>query len=158
MSGIGRAIAGLAVAGIAYAGAGAMDDNTVRNDQGQITESGGLGVHQLRVGDCVRMPDGESNVVESMEGVPCADLHGYEVYDEFELAASTSFSQVPNKAEEGCFESFDDYVGIDYRDSRYTFVTLEPTKEGWRQGDYKVSCLLVDPLGDMLGSARGTAR
>ena len=67
---IRRLVGGAAVAGIAiFGGAGVFDDDTTRNDQGDIVESGGVGVLSIQKGDCLQIPD--EDTVVSLEGVPC---------------------------------------------------------------------------------------
>lgn len=75
---VGAAI--LAVA--AFGGAGALDDNTVRDDSGAIVEGGGLGAFAVQIGDCFNVP--EEELVMSLEAVPCGDPHDAEAYDSFQ--------------------------------------------------------------------------
>src|SRR5687768_3961131 len=79
-----RLIGGLVGGGVAiFAGANAVDDNTTRNDSGEIVGGGGLGVLAMNVGDCIQLPDAE--LVQSVEGVPCVEPHDAQVYAEFDL-------------------------------------------------------------------------
>jgi hypothetical protein len=163
--GIGRVIAGTA-AGLGLVGAGytglAGQDDTTRNDTGAIVESGELGAFRIRVGDCLDSALGDE--VESVEGIPCSNPHGFEVYHAFNLPEGDgSFpgdATVGSAADDGCLAAFDSFVGIDYWSSSYDFVTLVPTEGSWDGlDDREVLCLLTTVDGTPLtGSAAGTAR
>ena len=78
-----------AVAGVAvFGGVSAFGDDTTRNDQNEIIESGGLGAFAIEVGDCLNLPS-ELNEVESVEGIPCSQAHSAQAYAVFDL---TGFS------------------------------------------------------------------
>ncbi len=146
----------LAVA--AFGGAGAFDDNTVRDDSGVIVESGGLGAYKLRIGDCFNFPD--ETVVISLEALPCSQPHDAEAYHDFEQPGTEwpGGEQVSSRSDLGCFEQFEAFVGIAWEDSALDFAFLEPTQESWEQGDDReVTCAIVSYDGSkLIGSTRGS--
>jgi hypothetical protein len=146
--GLKRAIAGLAVGGVAvFAGTASTEDKTVRSDNGEIVDSGGLGVFKVRVGDCVQLPDDDAEFFESLEGVPCGQPHDAETYAEFEVVPLTpDFSRdvVEEMAFNGCLERFAGAMGKTYESAEDLDVfPLYPSKESWAADDRMVTCLVV---------------
>lgn len=153
---VGRLVAGAVGVGIAvFAGAGAIDDNTTRDDSGAIVESGGLGAFAMHVGDCFNEPD--EDLVVSVEGVPCSDVHDAEVFAEHDVSGPVDwpgYDHFEEAAWMGCFDRFAPYVANTYADSTLDIAILTPTERSWGQGDRTVTCYLVDYYGDTLvGSA-----
>ena len=148
-----KAAGGLVGAGVAvFAGTTALEDNTTRNDQGEIVEGGGLGAFAIRVGDCFNDPD--ASLVQSVEAVPCAEPHDNEVYGEFDLDDGAFPGDVPTQelAAEGCLTRFETAVGEPYDTSALWFSFLAPTKESWEQGnDREVLCFVYLPDNLLVG-------
>jgi hypothetical protein len=145
-----KIVGGAAVAGIAvFGGVTAFGDDTTRNDQNEIIESGGLGAFAIAVGDCLNLPS-EFSEVQSVEGVPCSQAHNAQAFAVFDLTGfgdefpgSAAFDQ---QASMGCYDRFESFVGVPYEDSELYFLSLEPTQESWAQlGDREIVCLLVLP-------------
>jgi len=112
---IAKGIAGVAGLGVAaFAGTTALEDNTTRNDDGAITESGGLGAFQMRVGDCFNhAPAEDDEFVASVEGVPCNTPHDNEVFAEFDVAPAAVFpgqDAIYEEAWLGCLDRFEEWV------------------------------------------------
>lgn len=147
-----RLIGGVVVAVAVAAGATAVDDNTTRNDQGEIIEGGGLGVQAMQVGDCLIDPG--ADYVESMEAVPCSEPHDLEVLAVVRLTGPDTYpgeSQVAEQAYDRCIDLFDDYVGTPYWDSAIDVAPLYPVKEGWEDwNDRQANCLLFTMDGTRL--------
>jgi hypothetical protein len=153
-----RLIGGLVGGGVAvFAGANAMDDNTTRNDAGEIVEGGGLGVLAIDVGDCIQLPD--ATEVASVEGVPCSTPHDAQVYAEFDLPDGPfpGTSQLEQLAGEGCYDRWQVAVGTVYEeDTVLDFTFFNPLADGWATGDREVQCMVVridgtSMAGDLLG-------
>lgn len=153
---VGAAI--LAVA--AFGGAGAFDDNTVRDDTGSIVEGGGLGAFAVQIGDCFNIP--EEELIMSLEAVPCSLPHDAEAYASFDQPGTEWPGQdaVSETSGWGCYDRFQTFVGIPWDDSELDFWYLEPTKESWEEGDDReVTCALTSFDGSQLtGSMRGANR
>lgn len=158
-----KIVGGTAVAGIAvFGGVSASGDETTRNDQNEIVESGGLGAFAIAVGDCLNLPS-EFNEVQSVEGVPCSQPHGAQAFAVFDLTGfgdefpgSAGFEQ---QASEGCYGRFERFVGVPYEESELYVQTLEPTEGSWVQmGDREIVCLLVLPESTFSYDARNSRR
>ena len=141
-----RLIGGLVGGGVAvFAGANAMDDNTTRDDAGEIVESGGLGVLAINVGDCIQLP-AAGGLVESVEGMPCDEPHDAQVYAEFELPDGAFPGQAALDEQSGraCYDRWQAAVGTVYEDDTvYDFTLFNPSEQGWDAGDREVQCMLV---------------
>ena len=153
-----RLIGGIVGGGIAiFGGAQAMDDDTTRNDSGDIVESGGLGVLAINVGDCLQLPD--ETLVQSVEGVPCGAPHDAQLYAEFDLPEGPFPGDVnlEQQAADGCYDRWTGAVGTVYEnDTELDFTFFTPVEEGWQEGDRGVQCMIVtvdgsELVGDRLG-------
>ena len=153
---VGAAI--LAVA--AFGGAGAFDDNTVRDDSGNIVEGGGLGAFALQIGDCFNIP--EQELIQSLEAVPCSEPHDAEAYAAFDQPGTTypGADAVTEASAWGCYDRFESFVGIPWDESELDFWFLEPTRESWEEGDDReVSCAITSFDGSKLvGTMAGASR
>ena len=140
-----RVIGGLVGGGVAiFAGANAMDDNTTRDESGEIVDGGGLGVLAINVGDCIQMPD--ANEVLSVEGVPCAEPHDAQIYAEYDLPAGPFPGQaaIDEQSAQGCYDRWQAAVGTVYEDDTVLdFTFFNPLQEGWESGDHEVQCMIV---------------
>lgn len=158
MGAMARVAAGVIGMGVAtFAGVGAMDDGTVRDDNGQIVESGGLGAFAMQIGDCFNEPD--EDLVVSVEGVPCLDFHDAEVYDMVDLPAGPwpGDLAVGQQGWLACEQTFEAYVGRDYATSSLDIGVLTPIESGWATGDREVVCYVFDYNGATLTrSVRGS--
>lgn len=150
-----KAAGGLAGAGVAvFAGTSAIDDNTTRNEAGEIVEAGGLGAFAMQIGDCFNEPDGD--VVVSVEALPCADPHDAEVYAEFSLTdpAWPGESAVEESSAKGCYDRFEPTFAESYEDSNLWFSFLSPTQQSWDEGgDRVVTCYVYLPDNLLVGEA-----
>lgn len=158
-----RLIAGAVVAGVAvFAGVGAFGDDTTRNDQGAITEAGGLGAFVIQEGDCMNLPS--ESLVQSVEGLPCGQSHDAEVYSLYDMAAASSAypgdEAVNNAAVDGCLQRFHAFVGVAYEQSALDVYYLHPTEDSWDgYDDREVVCMVTTMDGSQLtGSMRGSGR
>ena len=153
---VGAAI--LAVA--AFGGAGAFDDNTVRDDSGAIVEGGGLGAFALQIGDCFNIP--EQELIQSLEAVPCSEPHDAETYAAFDQPGTTypGADAVSEASAWGCYDRFESFVGIPWDESELDFWFLEPTQDSWEDADDReVSCSVTSFDGSKLvGSMAGASR
>lgn len=153
-----KRIVGAAVLAVAaFGGAGAFDDNTVRDDTGAIIQGGGLGAFAVKVGDCFNVPTEE--LIQSLEAVPCTDPHDAEAYASFDQVGSAypGAEAVTDASFFGCYDRYEAYVGVPWEDSELDIWFLEPTRESWEEvDDREVTCAIVTIDGSQLtGSARG---
>ncbi len=158
-----KRLAGAAVvSGVAiFGGAQAMDDNTTRDANGEITEAGGLGVLKIQPGDCLQLPDAVE--VQSVEAVPCAEPHDAQAYASTSLAGFSGPYDEDGVWEAGgraCVSLFDGFVGRSYEQSDLGVDLFYPTAEGWESGDRTVTCMLLPPEGQqtMVGDMENADR
>lgn len=154
-----KGILGAAVLAVAaFGGAAALDDNTVRDDNGAIIEGGGLGAFKVRIGDCFNVPVEE--LVMSLEAIPCDQPHDAEAYATF-VQAGTDYpgeEAVTEASTWGCYDRYEAFVGIPWDDSQLDYWFLEPTVESWEENDDReVTCALTSYDGAKLtGSMQGS--
>ena len=137
-------------------------DNSTRDDEGNITEGGDVGVFALEVGDCFdQPPDGN---IQEVAGVPCEEPHDLEVYAIFDMEGGDDApfpgSEAVEAAAEECQATlFEDYVGVDFASSRFGVLPLTPTQDSWEQGDDReIICTAATVDGTQVtGSIQGTA-
>ena len=155
-----RIVGAAIIAVAAFGGAGAFDDNTVRDESGAIIQGGGLGAFAVQIGDCFNIPQEE--LIQSLEAVPCSDPHDAEAYDSFMQVGDEWPGQdaVDETSAWGCYDRFETFVGMPWDNSELDFWYLEPTKESWEQGnDREVICAITSYDGSQLvGSMRGANR
>lgn len=150
-----RKAARLAACALVFAACGGGDDETVRDDNGNIVEGGEVGVFALNIGDCfVDMPAGDA---ASMTAVPCAEDHLFEVYHLFDVDMEEFDSAAIDTAgTEGCLAAFEPYMGVSFETSYYNFEGLQPSAGTWAQGDREVVCLATPFNGSTTaGTAKG---
>lgn len=147
--GIVRNVVGsLVVGGIAiFAGTAADEDKTTRDEAGAITESGGLGVFKMKVGDCIGLPGDDAEEAQSVEGVPCAEPHDGQVYDEFTLTSADlpGKDELSDLAFNGCAERFFPATGMTMEQAeQHDIYFFTPTRESWDAlGDRLVTCIVI---------------
>lgn len=111
----------------------------------------------LVVGDCLALPSGES--VQVVEPQPCDGPHGAEVFAVLAVADEDwpGDDEIAVRAQRGCADAFEGYVGAPYAASDLLASSLTPTVDSWGQGDRAVICFLYAD-GELLeGSQRGEA-
>jgi hypothetical protein len=154
MRGIVKLAAGVVSGGVAiFGGVSAVDDDTTRDESGAIVESGGVGVFQLQIGDCVQLPG--IGTVQSVEGVPCEEPHDAQVYSAYDLVGASYPVDIDEEAAEGCYDRWQAALGTVYEDDlERDFTIFTPTREGWDLGDRGVTCFVI-PIdgGQVTGSA-----
>lgn len=114
----------------------------------------------LEVGDCLDRDDLAGDTVSAVTPVDCAEPHAGEVFGSV-AHDDGDFPGVENlqtDAEDGCRESFEEFVGIGYDDSEYFFSVLTPTEDGWDRADDRTTLCLIVTDEDVNGSLEGVAR
>lgn len=158
-----KIVGGATVAGVAvFAGVTGFGDDTTRNDQNEIVESGGLGAFAIQVGDCLNLPS-EYSEVQSVEGIPCSQAHSAQAYAVFDLVgfgdAFPGSAALEEQVTGGCYDRFEGFVGVPYEESELYIRTLEPTEESWAQlDDREVICLLSPEYGTFSYDAQNSRR
>lgn len=149
-----RLIRGLAMfAACALTLAACGEDNSLRDENGNIVEAGEIDVFSLAVGDCFdSLPAGPT-----VDAVPCAQDHLYEVYHLFDVGfAEFDEAAVDDAASAGCVAAFQGYMGVSFDTSYYTYDGLQPSAESWSEDDREVICLATPRNATRTaGTARG---
>lgn len=149
-----RLIGAAAVAGIAvFGGASAIDDNTTRNDNGEIVEAGGLGAFAVQMGDCVQMPN--DDFIQSFEAVPCSTPHDAQAYAEVEMLLTGDYDEpaIATEADRICLNEFEKFTGESYSSSAYYYTYLYPSEQSYdQQDDRSALCFISGAPGEKLTS------
>lgn len=135
--------------------------NARRDDSGQISNAGNLGVADLRIGDCFTLKDESADTVEEVDAKPCGEAHAYELFHAADMSGGTYPSDADFTAfiDQQCVPQFGTYVGLSYVESQLELGSFTPTTGAWDDGDHNVQCVLYDPSGELLvGSMRNAAR
>lgn len=127
-------------------------------------DASSVSIFDLEIGDCARAAQEITAEVESIERVACDAGHELELYSEVafttgtgEAGAFPGDAALVTFADGVCAEGFEDYVGIDYRDSALYFTYLLPSARGWDQGpDTSVLCFVTTTGEQLTASVRGT--
>lgn len=137
---------------------GSSDDNSTRDESGNIVESGEVGAFSIKLGDCLN--GAATGSIESMEGVPCSTPHDVEAYHVFNMPDGVypGDAAVSETAGNACFDAFEPFVGHPYETSIYDISTLAPSLESWNEIDDREVLCLMDNYDDSkkTGSARNT--
>lgn len=148
-----RRAAILAACALSFAACGTGEDNSLRDENGNIVEAGELNVFSLAVGDCFdNLPAGST-----VNAVPCAQEHLYEIYHVFDVGfAEFDESAVDDAASAGCVAAFQGYMGVSADTSYYTYDGLQPSAGSWAADDREIICLATPRNGTgTAGTARG---
>jgi len=138
-------------------------DNSTRDESGDITEGGDVGVFALEVGDCFDQPP--SGDITEVAAIPCDEPHDLEVFAKFDMeggddAPYPGDAAVRTASEECIGTLFEDYVGLDYQSSRFDVFPITPTQDTWESdlNDREIICTANTVDGTPItGSIQGTA-
>lgn len=175
--GRGLAVAALVVAGLVLVLQSAAlvigllggfdTDDSVRDESGEVIETGELSTFDMADGDCFDDPaltgaaDDEEIEAETVEAIPCDEPHELEVYHIFE-ATDEEFPGVDALAEQaqaGCAAEFKGFTGVRYDKSALDLYFYYPLESSWDLvGDRAIVCALDDPDETTTGSLEGAAR
>jgi hypothetical protein len=130
-----------------------------RGGDGSLTGSGTVNVDDLREGDCFNT--GDETEISDVDGVPCDEPHGYEVYAivQHEADAFPTDAEMDQVFTSRCEGPFESYVGAPYATSAIYASMITPSEESWADGDRNFICVLYDPDDEALTeSLRDAAR
>lgn len=133
-------------------GSDLTEDETSRDESGEVVGGGDVGALSLQVGDCVA--DSEVGEVNDVPVVPCDEPHDSEVFSVFDLPDGEFPGDmvVDDAAEDGCTgEDFAEYVGIEYAGSELDVAFIKPSRDTWNNlEDREVICLAANLDGTQL--------
>jgi hypothetical protein len=122
-------------------------DESTRNSDGEVIDSGDVGVFALQVGDCIdasafldTVSDGDETEVDAFAALPCTEPHTGEVVyvdDQFfaDLDEFPTSDELYEQGTTACTEALDEYTGTVYESSSFDFAPLIPTEESWDKID-----------------------
>ncbi len=155
---IGVAILTAAVAAVivAYNNEETLDDgfndvSTFLEASTEQVENENLGAFAIQVGDCVNLP--ETDLIESLEAVPCNQPHDAETYEVFNMRNPLypGDNAVQDAASSGCYNAFELFVGRAYETSALDIYWLYPTLDSWNQHhDREIVCMVTSLDGTKL--------
>lgn len=157
--GIGRTVSSAVVGlGLLAAGFIGIDDDTTRDENGEIVASGDAGTFSIKLGDCLN--GAPIDVVESLQGVPCSTPHDVEAYHVFNLPDGDypGAAAVSEAAGNACSDAFEPFVGHPSETSIYDISSLAPSHESWNELDDREVLCLIEHYDDTqkTGSARNS--
>ncbi|WP_209559840.1 septum formation family protein [Frigoribacterium sp. PvP032] len=99
----------------------------------------------LVVGDCFALGEGDATGSGEIDGVElqsCDDRHDNEAYLVFDATPASWPGEraLWDLADKGCYEGFEEFVGIPWDDSVADYAYLTPTEQSWAAGDREVLC------------------
>jgi hypothetical protein len=117
-------------------------------------------VGSVTAGDCFDDPAPRDDEVTDLPIVACDQPHDNEVYAVVELVNGEypGDDTVLRRAEEGCLDAFEPYVGRAYAISELFATWLVPSEASWDHGDREAICVLFDETGPLEGSMRASGR
>lgn len=135
---------------------------TARRDSGgAISDSGTLGVDDLRIGDCFDLGDGEVEFSDVDAG-PCNEPHQFELFHVATWDGGSGYPTDEAMVEfvlANCDPAFEAYVGSSPMTSQFGWEPFTPTEPAWTAGDRSIRCVASDPSDPALtASIRNTGR
>jgi hypothetical protein len=147
----------IATLGLVGCGTTVSDDDSTRDESGDVVEGGDVGAFRLQVGDC--FAEEAIGDVESVPVVSCEESYDSELYHTFDLPGTDYPGEeaIIESSQQGCLDTFETFVGASYETSIYDISYLYPIEQSWTDiNDRTVLCgvYLVD--GSLaVGSAAG---
>ncbi len=117
-------------------------------------------VAALSVGDCTGPVDLSGGSISSLEAVPCAQPHYYEVHATVPITGELhpGAAALATQADTACSPSFVTYIGVEPEYSRYGSAYLVPDEAAWDvPANRVITCLAGSAEGGFVGSAKGDA-
>lgn len=145
-------------------------DSTRRDESGNVVDGGEMLPTKLRMGDCfndkaLRDAGTEEVRADLVEGVPCSEPHGFEVFALLDIEGTGDGSddhpgQAAIDAQAArCFPEFKKFVGVAYARSDLEVSYYFPTPQSWRLlGDRVITCVVWDPEEERLTASLRNAR
>jgi hypothetical protein len=92
-------------------------------------------VHSLEVGDCVDLPDDETDEISRLDDKSCDEPHDAEVFSVGDLGDGDDpypgSDEVDQMIADICIPDFEDYVGTPYGDGELEVYRLFPQEKNW---------------------------
>lgn len=160
----------LAGCGLSGSSDGATSSSTTTSRPARPAAGTPSPVDQVLPGQCFNEVPDPTQRPFAVLVVGCEELHGFEVYDRFNLtdergrpyplsAGYPGETPVRTAAEAGCYERFEPWMGVPWTTSAFDIQTFWPSASSWRRGDRVVTCAAFPFDGTpTVGTARGAGR
>ena len=128
---------------------------------GLDSDDGGVDYTELRVGDCIDVPEGDD--IGALQRLACTDPHDAEVFGVLSHPADENVPYPGSDAlvafaGEACLgQVFTDYVGVSRDQSQLKHFEIVPQQSAWEDGRRELVCA-VDADAPLTGSIRGSGR
>ena len=131
------------------------------------------GVVELAAGTCFNDVADPTRKPYAVMVVDCPSPHTYEAYDQIRYTgggtgtstAGAAGKPYPGKdqmrtaAEDACFSTFQNWMGVEWKRSDFDIATWWPSAESWAQADRTILCAVYKAVGGKVaGSVRGTGK
>lgn len=160
----GRGGRGLAIAGLVLSGlwivlivlalvGGALTVQTTPTGSGTASptataptapseRSGTVAATDVQVGDCLADTEA-TNMLDSVDVVPCSQAHVGEVFAVFDLAAGPypGAAEVQQQVEDGCNDRLAAYSPSAVTDPGIGLYAIFPLEQNWNAGDRETACI-----------------
>ncbi len=157
------------IVGATLAAIGLSAADSAVNDFGSVATTygrgGDLAAFTLTPGECASRDVYEASSYGEDAAVSCVASHGAEHYASVTppvvegSASAYAADDLTSFADRACYLAFRPYVGIEYADSDFDYVSIVPTAAAWTTGTRAVHCVLVSVEGTMTRwSARNSRR
>lgn len=137
------------------AGGPERDDET-----GELLAAADIGVFDLQVGDCLADFDDEDEVT-TVHAVPCAEEHSAEIFAALEFPDGDEYpgdQAVKDFADDECPDRFEQFVGVPWEESEFSYGYLGPTATSWDGGDREILCTVGHPHRPVTGTLENADR
>jgi hypothetical protein len=126
-----------------------------------VGASGSTTIDSLKTGDCVDLPDDETESVSKLTDRSCTEVHDAEVFATGDLPGGDDdypgVSDVREQSLQQCADDFEDYVGASVADTDLSIFPIYPSEDTWE--DYQGYVCLATPTdgGTLTESVEGSA-
>jgi hypothetical protein len=110
-----------------------------------------VGLVDLPIGACF-------DVASLPAAVSCSEPHEYEIFDSIELKWHDEYPEWEVAwTKTTCVEKFEQFVKIEYQESKLWYEVARTTESAWDSGDHEIRCLVYLPNELLTGTVRDAA-
>lgn len=129
-----------------------------RNDSGEITAAtDNADILKITVGDCLDVKPKQGSI-DRAAVKPCDETHVSEVFASFKTADAKKYpgaNALEKEANSSCLTEFEDFVGLDYNESKLEYWPIFPSNQSWDAGDRETLCVVTNPASNKAGTLAG---
>lgn len=128
---------------------------------GRSTEAQTESVFNVNEGDCLKIEDSLTGVVEDLEKIDCERPHNAEIFAQKEMADGNfpGDEAIAEQAKNYCVEEFSHFVGIPGSESELKVNFLHPSETSWdEEQDRRIQCVVIDSASEVTGTFKDARR